>query len=194
MGTKTLFYKEHIICDNNVDIIFHQDYSYIFNETAPFPVVKFSLINCRNLSQVTFQDLDYYNDGVNVDIGMENERTFFQTTDIGDVEIKIFCDKVIRQDIEYRQHDLIGIIKSIKKESDDSNERMTMFSNRIEYLKKFLNHDFDVIKRKLEQANWLAVDKKQFFEGQKSIIDKVLYLIGKKEKEDFQKRQAEKKL
>jgi hypothetical protein len=58
MDTETLFYKEHIVSGNNVEIIFHKDYTYIFNETDSFPVVKFSLINCKNLSDIEFNEFE----------------------------------------------------------------------------------------------------------------------------------------
>lgn len=192
MDTESLFYKEHSVRNNDVEIIFHKDYTYIFNETTPFPVVKFTLINCRNLLDIQFESIDYYNDGINLDITKEIEQTIFCTTDMGGIEIKISCDKVIREDFQYRQSDLIDFIKATKKESDDNDERANMLNNRIVSLTDTLEHDLDIIQRKLEQANWLTTNKKQFLEGQKNIIRQVLEFIDKKQKEDFQKSQGDK--
>ena len=186
MDTETLFYKEHFASGSNVEIIFHKDYTYLFNETDSFPVVKFSLINCEDLSDIEFENIDYYNDGITADI----KKTIFHVTDMGGIETQISCDEVVREDIEYRQSDLIDIIKLTKKESTENDERAVMFNNRIEGLTNTLKHDLDIIQRKLEQANWLTTDKKQFLEGQQNIILQVLQFIDKKQKEDFQKRQA----
>jgi hypothetical protein len=194
MDTETLFYKEHIVNGNNVEIIFHKDYTYIFNETDSFPVVKFSLINCKNLSDTEFENIDYYNDGITADIKTETEQTVFHLTDMGGIETQIFCEKVVQEELGYRQSDLIDIIRSTKKESDENVERAVMFNNRIESLTNTLKHNLDIIQRKLEQANWLTTDKKQFLEGQQNIIHQVLQFIDKKQEEDFQKRQATQKL
>jgi hypothetical protein len=190
MDTQTLFYKEHIVRGNDVEIIFHRDYPYIFNETDSFPLIKFFLINCKNLSDIEFEKIDYYNDGISADIKKETGQTIFQMTDMGGIETQISCEKVVSEDLKYRQSDLIDIIKSTKKESDENNERAVMFNNRIESLTSTLKHDLDIIQRKLEQAKWLTTDKKQFLEGQQNIIHQVLQFISKKQAEDFQQRQA----
>jgi hypothetical protein len=187
MDRENLFYREHTIRNNDVEIIFHKDYTYIFNEVNSFPVVKFTLINCGNLLDIQFDNIDYYNDGVTIDLTKEIGQTIFCMMDMAGIETKISCDKVIREDIKYRHSDLVDLIKTTKKESDENNERANMFSNTIVSLTTTLNHDLDIIQRKLEQANWLTTDKRQFLEGERSIIHQVLEFIDKKKKEDFQK-------
>ncbi|MEO6231816.1 MAG: hypothetical protein ABIP10_16945 [Ferruginibacter sp.] len=187
MDTESLIYKEHLVRNNDVEIIFHTDVPYIFNETTSFPVVKFTLINCRNPLDINFDTIDYYNDGIIIDIAKENEQSIFCMTDMGGDETKIFCDIVKREDLEYRQSDLIDLIKATKKESDENDKRANMFNDRILSLTTTLEHDLDIIQRKLEQANWLTTEKKEFLEGQKSTIHQVLEFIDKKQKEDSQK-------
>lgn len=51
------------------------------------------------MSNIQFEDIDYYNDGVTVDIIEEIEQTIFVATDLGGAEFKISCDKLIREDI-----------------------------------------------------------------------------------------------
>ena len=194
MDTESLFYKEHSVHNNDLEIVFHRDVTYIFNETISFPVVKFTLENCNNLLDIQFDNIDYYNDGITVDIVKEIVQSIFRMSDMGGIETKIFCDKIIEEDLEYRKSDLVDLIKATKKESDENDKRANVFNNRILSLTTTLEHDLVIIQRKLEQANWLTTEKKQFLEGQKSIIHHVLEFIDKKEKEDFQKQQAEQNL
>jgi len=194
MDTESLSYKEHSVHNNDLEIIFHKDVPYIFNETTFFPVLKFTLTNCSNLSDIQFDNIDYYNDGITVDIAKENEQSIFCMTDMGGVETKIFCDMVKKEKLEYRQSDLIDLIKATKKESDENDKRANMFNDKIGSLTTNLKHDLDIIQRKLEQADWLTTEKKQFLEGQKTSIQEVLEFIDKKQKEDFQKIQPEQNL
>jgi len=180
MQTESLFYKEHRIIGHDVIIIFHKDVTYILNESTPNPVVKFTLNNCRDVENIKFDNLDYYNDGVTVDIGNEGSLSFFRTIDMSGIETKILSDKAIREDLEYRQVDLIDIIKSLKKESEINNERAVMLYDRMKALTNSLKHDLVIIDRKLEEANWLTDNKKQFLEGQKNIIQNVLQSIDRK--------------
>jgi len=187
MSSELLFYKDHFIEDDHLNIVFHKDYTYLYNDTTPSPVVQFTLRNCSHLSDIPFDNIDHYNDGVIAEIDTENGKTVFRTTDMGGVEVRIVCDEVIRQDGAYRQRDLIDIIKSTKQESDDNDHRATVYGNRIDDLKKLLNHDLVVINTKLEQANWLKIERRQFLEGQKFVIEKILDLIAAREKENLQR-------
>jgi len=180
METENLFYKEHSIDGNDIAIIFHKEPSYIFNESTLNPIVKFTLTNCRHLTDITFDNIDYYNDGLNIDVANENGLTAFRLIDTNGSGTKIFCDKAVREDLKYRQTDLVDFIKSAKKEIDEDYEKIVMLNNKIDCLTNSLKHDLDIIDRKLAQANWLTNDKKQFLEGQKNIIQNVLQLLTKK--------------
>src|SRR5215467_5024396 len=149
METEILFFKEHFINGYDIEIIFHKDYTYIFNETAEYPVVKFTLINVDDFSDKMFDDIDYYNDGLTIDIDNKNKQAVFCTTDMGGVQVKIFCDEVVRNDLKYRESDLIDIIKSAKRESDDINDRLTLSNNKINNLTNSLKHDLNIIETKL---------------------------------------------
>ena len=179
MESESLFYKEHNIDGNDITVIFHKDVKYILNELTRNPVVRFTLTNCHDVADIKFDNIDYYNDGVIVDIYKEGELTFFRASDMSSIETKILCDKVIREDLEYRQIDLIDIIKSIKKESDNNNDTVVTLHDRINALANSLKHDLNIIDRKLAEANWLNNDKKEFLEGQKYVIQNVLQFIDK---------------
>ncbi len=185
METESLFYKEHKIDNKDIVVIFHKDVTYLLNESTPNPVVKFTLTNCRNVADLKFDNINYYNDGVIIDIGNESALTFFRAIDMSGIATKILCDKVIREDLKYRQPDLIDIIKSTKKESDNNNDTTVMLYDRINTLTNSLKHDLDIIDRKLAEANWLTNDKRQFLEGQKNTIQNVLQLIDKKAKQNL---------
>ena len=185
MNTEILFYKDHTISGDNAEIIFHKDYPYLFNETDSFPIVKFSLIDCKNLAEIDFVDIDYYNDGISIEINEVNEQTIFNLIDVGNIETIILCDKVLREDLEYRQSDLINIIKSVKKESFENYKIIETSNSRLDALKKLLTRDLDIIQRKLKQADWLTGNKKQFLEGQQNVIYQVLQFIDEKKIEDL---------
>ena len=185
--TESLIYKDKLIRGNDVEITFHKDYVWIYND-KPLPVVKFILTNCINLTSIKFDSIDYYNDGVIVDIRQENNRSVFETTDMGDVKVKIVCDKVVKEEREYNSEDFIDLIKEILNQRDSEHDTTTMFSKRADDLKHFLNRELDITDRKIKQADWLTEEKKHFLEGQKSILQKVIETIAKREKEDFQNR------
>lgn len=149
MPTETLFYKEHLVSDRNVDIIFHTDFTHIYNETTTYPLVKFSLINCRDLESVKFDCIDHYNDGAEVDIENDKGLTVFRTKDQGGIIVEIICDEVQRENIAYRSSDLIGIIKAIQYNIDHYRSSQTKCLNRIQHLTNSLKHDIDVIERRL---------------------------------------------
>ena len=178
MKTENLFYKEHDIEGNDIIIIFHKEPSYIFNESAINPIVKFTLTNCRNLDNITFDNIDYYNDGLDIDTTIENGLTVFQIIDKIGSSTKIFCDQVVREDLKYRQTDLVDFIKSAKKEIDADYDKIAILNNKIGDLANSLKHDLDIIDRKLAEASWLTNDKKQFLEGQKTIIQNILQSLG----------------
>lgn len=184
---ESLIYKDKLIRGNDVEITFHKDFVWIYND-SPLPVVKYILTNCVNLTDIKFDSIDYYNDGVIVDIRQENNCSVFEITDIGDIKVKIVCDRVVKEEREYNSENFIDLIKEVLKQRDSEHDTTTMFSKRADDLKHFLNRELDIADRKLKQADWLTEDKIHFLEGQISILQKIIETIAKREKEDFQKQ------
>jgi len=179
MTIDTLIFKEKIIQDNDLELTFHKDVFWIYNE-KPFPVVKYTLTNCRNLETIKFDSIDYYNDGLIIDTRQEGGLSVFETTDMGDVKIKIICDKIEKEEREYNSQDFVDLIKEILKQRDKEYDTVTMLTKRADNLKQFLNHELDIVTRKITQADWLAEDKKHFLQGQQEIIKRTLEAIDKK--------------
>jgi hypothetical protein len=179
MTADTLIFKEKTIHDNDLELIFHRDVFWIYDEN-PFPVVKYTLVNCKNLESIKLDLIDYYNDGLVVDTRQEGGLSVFETTDMGNFKIKIICDIIKKEELEYDSRDFIGLIKEILKQRDNNHETVVMLTKREDSLKQFLNHELDIVTRKITQANWLTEDKKHFLQGQQAIIKKTLEVIGKK--------------
>ena len=178
MTTDTLIFKDKIIQGNDLELIFHKDVIWIYNET-PYPIVKYSLRNCRNLETADFDSIDFYNDGVIIDTREEGNLSVFETTDMCDIKFKIFCDKIEKEEQKYNSQDLVDLIKEIIKRNESEYETVTMLNKRTEILKHFLNHELNIVTIKITQANWLTEDKKHFLMGQQEIIKKVLDIIDR---------------
>jgi hypothetical protein len=181
MAKDTLIFKDKNIRNNDLELIFHKDHYWIYNEEQ-LPVVKYTLSNCQNLASIDFHSIDCYNDGLIVDIRKENDHSVFETTDMGDIKVKIICDKIEKEEREYNTHDFVDLIKEILKQRDGEHDLSTKFTKQIEDLKQFLNHEHDIITKKIDQAGWVSEDKKHFLQGQQDILKKVIQKIEKKEK------------
>jgi|SRR5436190_11611555 len=181
MPKDTLIFKDKIIRNNDLVLIFHKDHHWIYNEEQ-FPVVKYALTNCQNLASINFNSIDYYNDGLIVEIRKENNHSVFETTDMGDIKVKIICDRIEKEEREYDTHDFMDLIKEILKQRDSEHDVSTKFSKQIEDLKQFLNHELDVVTKKINQADWISEEKKHFLQGQQEVLKKVVQKIDKKEK------------
>ena len=179
MTTDTLIFKNKIIRGNDLDLTFHKDVFWIYNE-KPFPVVKYALTNCRNLETIKFDSIDYYNDGLIIDTRREDGLSVFETTDMGDIKVKIICDKIEKEEREYNSNDFVDLIKEILKQRDSEFDTVALLTKRSDNLKQFLNHELDIVTRKINQAHWLTEDKKHFLQGQQEIIKKTLETIDKK--------------
>ena len=179
MTTDTLILKDKIIRNNDIELIFHKDSFWIYNEN-PYPVVKYTLINCKNLNSIEFDTIDYYNDGLIIDTRHESGLSVFETTDINGVKVKIKCDKIEKEEREYNSQDFVDLIKEILKQRDDESETIALLTKRMDNLIQFLNHELDITTRKISQADWLTKDKKHFLHGQQEIIKRILDKIDKK--------------
>jgi len=179
MTIDTLIFKDKIIRNNDIELTFHKDVFWIYNEN-PSPVVKYILTNCKNIKSIEFDTIDYYNDGLIIDTRQENGQSVFETTDMGGVKVKIICDKIEKEEHDYSSQDFVDLIKEISKQRDSEYETSTMLTKRADNLKQFLNHELDIVTRKLTQADWLTEDKKHFLQGQQEIIKRILDTIDKK--------------
>lgn len=179
-----LFFKDKIIRGTDLELIFHKDYPWILNE-KPLPVVSYILTNCQNLSNIEFDNMDEFYDGIIVNIRQENNHSVFETTDSGEVKIKVVCDKVIKAEREYNREDFMGLIKEVLKQRDNEFDIMKELKQQEEDLKHFMKHELDIAQRKIEQADWLTEDKKHFLEGQQNILKKIIEAIERREKNNI---------
>ena len=176
---ETLIFKDKVIRDNDLELTFHKDVFWIYNE-KPLPIVKYTLTNCNDLAAIRFDSIDYYNDGLVIETKQEGNKSVFETTDMGDVKVKIICDKIEKEEREYNSQDFIDLIKEITKQRDSEYDTVALLSKRTDNLKQFLNHELDIVTRKVTQADWLTDDKKLFLLGQQEILKKILDTIDKK--------------
>jgi len=180
MTTDTLIFKEKIIRDKDLELIFHKDVFWIYNDD-PLPVIKYTLKNCKNLNEIDFTSIDYYNDGLVIEVKEEDNHFVFETTDMGDRKTTAVCEKIEREEFEYSSSDYVYLIKEFTKQRDEAYDNATIFNKRIDELKQFLNHELDIISRKINQAIWLTDDKKNFLEGRQDVLKTVIEKIDKKE-------------
>jgi hypothetical protein len=180
MTSDTLIFKDKIIRDKDVELIFHKDVFWIYNED-PHPVIKYTLKNCKNLDEIDFTSIDYYNDGLVIEVKEEDNYFVFETTDMGNRKTTTFCDKIEKEELEYSSNDYIYLIKEFTKQRDEANDNVTILNKRIDSLKQFLNHELDIINRKNNQAIWLTGDKKNFLEGRQNVIETVIEKLDEKQ-------------
>ncbi|MGB3007474.1 MAG: hypothetical protein WBC06_13245 [Chitinophagaceae bacterium] len=179
MTSDTLIFKDKIIRDKDVELIFHKDAFWIYNDD-PHPVIKFTLKNCKNLDKIDFSSIDYYNDGLTIEIKQIDNHFVFETTDIGNIKMTAYCDKIEKEELEYSNNDYIYLIKEFTKQRDEAYNSLTTLNERIDSLRLFLYHEDDVINRKINQASWLTDDKKHFLDGRQEIIKIIIDKLNQK--------------
>ena len=179
MTTDTLIFKDKLIREKDVELTFHKDVFWIYNDD-PKPVIKFRLKNCRNLDKLDFSSIDYYNDGLTIEIKELDNHFVFETTDMENIKITVLCDKIEKEELEYSSDDYINLIKEFTKQRDESDNSLTNLNERIDNLNHFLHHENDIIDRKIEQASWLTHDKKHFLEGRQDLIKTILDRLNEK--------------
>lgn len=178
MTNDNLIFKNKIIQGNDLELIFHKDFLWIYNEN-PFPVIKYILINCRDLNAIKFDLLDPYDDGLVIDVRQEDSVSIFEATDMGGDKVRIICDKIVQEECDYARQDLIDLIKEFLNQRDGEYDTVARLTKREDQLKQFLNHELDIVTRKITQANWLSEGKKQFLQGQQEIIKKIFDMVDK---------------
>ena len=179
MTTDNLIFKDKIIRDKEVELTFHKDVYWIYNDD-PKPVIKFTLKNCRSLDKIDFSSLDYYNDGLTIEVKKFDNHFVFETTDMGNIKTTILCDKIEKEELEYSSDDYIYLIKELTKQKDEADNSLTNLIEQIDDLKHFLHHENDIIDRKIEQASWLTDVKKHFLEGRQDVIKTILDRLKEK--------------
>lgn len=181
MTDETLIFKDKKITGDDLEIIFHKDFTYIYNESE-FPVVCYKLTKCKHLDKVDFDNIDHYNDGVTIDIKKNGSGTTFTTTDMGGVAMTIECEKVDSEKREYEKRDLIDIIKDLQRQVDDYHDRENKHSRQRGEIKSYLTKEIETTNIKLTQADWLTKEKKQFLNGHLTTLRKMIELIERGEK------------
>jgi hypothetical protein len=176
METETLFFKDKVIHGDDVEIIFHKDYTHFFN-IETFPIVKYTLLNCEDLGFKNFDNIDFHNDGAFVKTMEDNNHFVFEMTDMGGEVFQIVCEQIIIEELEYRKEDYIDLLKEMIKQRDDEYELANKYYSQLESLKIFLEKEMGIHERKLKQANWLPNDKRKVIEGELSGFRKVLGLL-----------------
>jgi len=181
MTEETLIFKDKIVTGNNLEIIFHRDFTYMYNE-AEFPVVRYRLTNCENLDKVDFEKIDYYNDGVTIKQKENSSGQIFTTTDMHGITVTIECERIEFENKEYDKADLIDIIKDLQRQVDEYHDRQAGLEKQKEQIKSYLTKEIETTDIKLNQADWLTDQKKQFFTGHLTTLRKIMELIESREK------------
>jgi hypothetical protein len=171
-----LHYKAKAIHGNDIVLTFHKDYPWIFNED-PFPIIEYTLKNCNNLSDIDLDNIDFYNDGVVIEIMQLNNSSVFVSTDMGNIKGEIECEKILKEEREYNRQDLIDLLKEIIKQRNIEYETTIVLNNQVIELKHFLNQELNIVNRKLNDATWLSKGKKRFLEGEINVLQKVILAI-----------------
>ncbi|MCW7482565.1 hypothetical protein [Leptospira kanakyensis] len=176
---KIYFYKDKLINQNDLELIFYKDEPWIFNEEQ-FPITVFKLINCDNPNTIKFEEIDYYKDGVIIEIKKNNLYENLEIIDMGGILTTIKCNKIIQTEREYNRIELFDLIKNLQLQTENHLNELNSYHKQNEKLNSFINHNLDITSRKLTQAIWLTKDKKSFLQGQKEIFLKLLKFIEQK--------------
>ena len=172
----SLFFKESNLSGKDIELLFHKDFTYFYNPEE-FPLVKFTLTNCQNAQGYDFTWLANDNDSVFIEARKENDETTFEITDISDESLAIKCEKVIKEEMKYREEDLVYLINELLKQQEDQSKIVNNVLKSFSELNKYIEKELQVIDRKMKEANWLSLEKQQFLQGQKSMLEKTLEII-----------------
>jgi hypothetical protein len=123
-------------------------------------VIRFTLKNCRNLDKIDFSSLDYYNDGLTIELTQLDNYSVFETTDRGNIKLTALCDKIEKEELEFSSSDYIYLIKKFTKQRDEAHNSLATLNVQIDSIMQYLYHEIDVISRKIQQAGWLTDDRK----------------------------------
>lgn len=96
---------------------------------------------------------------------------------MGGYVFEIVCEKVIKEELDYRKQDYIDLLEEILKQRDEEYKVSVKYYQQLEGLKLFLEKEVDINKGKFNQADWLPSNKKKFIEGELNGFKKALELI-----------------
>lgn len=173
MTDETYIFRDKQIQDNTLELTFHKDVFWIYN-ADPYPVLKYRLTNCKNIKNIDFDHIDYYNDGLTLNVTQNDNLFHFETIDIGGRTTTIVCENVEKSQEAYSKSDLIYLINEITKQRDDEYDSTNKLREKLADIKKALTQELDAITRKLNQANWLKDDKKNYLVGKQEILKSVI--------------------
>jgi len=168
-----LFFKRKKTINTDVELIFHRDYTWNYNN-ALLPVVRYILPGCKNIDGLNWELLTADIDGVIISSFSIGDRYVFQTTDIGGNKFEVNCERIIQEEKTYDIEDLTDLIKETCRQLDGETAHIKKLQDKIQDITLHLEKELNSNSRKLNQADWLTGDKKQFIQGQNTIIEYVL--------------------
>jgi hypothetical protein len=172
-----LFYRESDLKGNNIELFFHKDFPYLYNPEE-FPVIKFTLMNCQNAQSFDFAWLIDDNEGITIELSKENNDSVFEIIDASGEELKIKCESVKKEEMRYREADLYYLINELSKQNETDSQMITKLLKNLSDFRNYINRELEIIDRKINEANWLSIEKQQFLKGQKVMLEKSLEIIG----------------
>jgi hypothetical protein len=174
-----LFYLENKVDGKNLNLFFHKDYTYNYNPET-YPVVKYTLVNCQNVNNHQFSSFADDNDGISIAVKSENGVSKLILTNVSDTSISIHCESIIKEDIKYREEDFVHLINEILKQRNEALDSNSKSIDLLFELKYFMEQEVIKLDRKKSEAQWLQDEKRQFLEGQKNILLRILEFIDTK--------------
>lgn len=173
----SLFFRESELKGNDIELIFHKDFPYLYNE-EDFPVIRFTLKNCESAQSFDFAWLLDDNDGSAIEVYNQNNESVFEVTDSSGESLEIKCEKILKEEIRYREADLYYLISELLKQQETENGTITKLLKNLSQAQGYFEKELEIVDRKLKEADWLSSEKQEFLKGQKSILEKTIELLG----------------
>jgi len=173
----SLFFRGSELKGSDIELIFHKDFPYLYNHEE-FPVIKFTLTNCENAQSFDFAWLLDDNDGSAVEVNNLNNKSIFEVTDSAGESLEIKCEKILKEEIKYREADLYYLISELLKQQETENGTITKLLKNLSQAQGYFEKELEIVDRKLKEVNWLSSEKQEFLKGQKSILEKTIELLG----------------
>ncbi len=137
MTNDALFFKKKQITEAEVELTFHRDYTWIYNP-APFPVVKYLLIGCKNIEALNWDSMDTHLDGVIIALIDNGDHSIFQTTDRGGNQFEVKCERLVEEEKAYETEDLTDLLKEANRQLDNETTLVNRLQEMINALCHFL--------------------------------------------------------
>lgn len=176
MSQNEIFFKKKQITNNDVELIFHRNYTWIY-DTGPSPVVRYILLGCKNLEELDWKFLDISGDGITISTIRQGSHYILQMTDVAGDQFKVKCKRIIHEDKTYDNDDLTDLLKEANRKLDDDAVLISKLRDKIERICHYLEKELNGNVQRLKQADWLVNEKKQFLQRQNTLIQNVLSQI-----------------